>query len=443
MKNIVKYVLLAGILSLIVPVQAQEVANAGALSSLKTLKVDRGLTAEGKKCISCHADKNPGIINDWKDSRHAHVGVSCIDCHQVDKDQPHAAQNCDGVKGTEIHVSVLVSPKTCGRCHPVEVEQFSKSGHFRARHQIENRNKDGMAKLMYHHEGQNHPEFSKSPDTTGCMQCHGSVIKLDANKRPTTDTWPTFGIGTIYPDGSTGSCVACHSRHKFSIAEARHPRACASCHLGPDHPDIEVFENSRHGQVFLAEGHKWKMDSAPDAWEPGDYRGPTCATCHLSGIGELSSTHNISERLKYNLWAKVSKVRNSPDPLSMWTGDGPAGREKMKKVCSNCHTSQHTTGFFAEADKHVELYNVAYWAPAKKMHDELSAKGLLKKNPWDDEFQKVFYHLWHHEGRRMRHGAAMGAPDWAHWHGSFECMQDLYKLQSIHKKRMETGKIEE
>jgi hypothetical protein len=33
------------------------------------------------------------------------------------------------------------------------------------------------------------------------------------------------------------------------------------------------------------------------AREPGDYDAPTCAACHMSGIGELSSTHNVNERL--------------------------------------------------------------------------------------------------------------------------------------------------
>ena len=47
-----------------------------------------------------------------------------------------------------------------------------------------------------------------------------------------------------------------------------------------DHPDIEIFENSKHGHIFLSEGDDWNWDAAPDAWEPGDYRGPVCATCH-------------------------------------------------------------------------------------------------------------------------------------------------------------------
>ena len=77
------------------------------------------------------------------------------------------------------------------------------------------------------------------------------------------------------------------------------------------------------------------------------------------------------------------------------------------------------------------------------MLDELKAKGLLKENPWTDEFQKVFYHLWHHEGRRMRQGAMMGSADYAHWHGVFEVQQAMYELEEIYHKRLKTGKIEE
>lgn len=414
-------------------------------SNIKTLKVERGLSPEGQKCIECHAEKQPGIVADWKMSRHGHVGVSCIDCHQVDPGSPMASQTCPGVKGTDIYMSVAVTPKTCARCHSLEVEQFNASGHYRASlqyHAPDGRNFESMSALMQVHEGQGMEKFKNAADMTGCMQCHGSVVTLDGSGRPNKEGWPSAGIGTQYPDGSVGNCVVCHTRHRFNIAEARKPAACASCHLGPDHPDIEIFNNSKHGHIYNSEASEWNFASAPDAWEPGDYRAPTCAVCHQSGIGDLPTTHNISERLKWNLWAKRSNVRNSPDPLSMLTGDGEKGRMLMKKVCSNCHSSTHTDNFFDQADNHIELYNEGYYDVAEKMRKELAEKGLLKKNPWDDEFQKVYYHLWHHQGRRMRQGAAMGGPDYAHWHGVFELQQDLYELKHIYKQRMESGKIE-
>jgi len=414
-------------------------------SNIKTLKVERGLSPEGQKCVECHAEKSPGIVADWKMSRHGHVAVSCIDCHKVEAESPMAAQNCPGVKGTDIYISVMVTPKTCARCHSQEVDQFSVSGHYRAALQYqdpEGRNYKGMMALMQKHEGQSMEQYKDAANMTGCMQCHGSRVELDGSKRPVKEGWPAAGIGTIYPDGSVGNCVVCHTRHRFNIAEARKPAACASCHLGPDHPDIEIYNNSKHGHIYNAEASEWNFSSAPDAWEPGDYRAPTCATCHQSGIGELQTTHNVSERLKWNLWAVKSSVRNSPDPLSPLTGDSVKGRELMKKVCSNCHTKTHTDNFFEQADNHIELYNDGYIDVANKLLAELKEKGLLKENPWDDEFQKIYYHLWHHEGRRMRQGAAMGAPDYAHWHGVFELQQDLYELKHIHSMRIESGRIE-
>lgn len=422
------------------PVIIEVERNVGDMSvETFSLAVSRGMTEIGRQCVDCHRLEQPGIINDWKDSRHAHAGVSCIDCHQVTEDSPTATQHEDLI-GTDVYISVLVPPSTCARCHPAEYAQFNQSGHFRAYHQIIP--KESLHALIQKHEGQEHPEFGNAPDETGCMQCHGTELILDAENRPVNSTWPNMGMGNIYPDGSTGNCSTCHTRHRFSIVEARKPAACAACHLGPDHPDIEVYENSKHGQIYAAEGDVWVWDSAPDTWEPGDFRAPTCATCHMSGIGELATTHNITERLYWNLWATTSAVRDSTDVLSPLLGDGEAGRAKMKLVCNSCHGSLHTEGFFAQGDRAVQLYNEAYFASAEKMRSELADKGLLKENPWTDEFQIVYYYLWHHEGRRARHGAMMNAPDWAHWHGFFELQQDLYKLQEIFEKRMETGVIE-
>lgn len=410
------------------------------MSQVKTISFKRGLSETDKACVSCHQKVQPGIVSDWKDSRHSHVSVGCNDCHQADKSQPDARLHNKG-ELKNVYITPLVSPAVCGRCHSQEQEQFNQSGHFRSYRQIIP--KDSLHALVKVHEGRNNKELGNAPDETGCMQCHGTKIRLDKEGKPSPETWPNMGMGNIYPDGSTGNCAACHTRHKFSIAEARKPAACASCHLGPDHPDIEVYNNSKHGHIFNADGNNWKWDSPPDGWEPGDYRAPTCATCHMSGIGELNTTHNINERLYWNLWAKVSKVRNSDDVMSPLLGNGPEGRKKMEQVCSSCHSTTHTKGFFKQGDKAVKLYNVEYYTPAKAMLDELKSKGLLKDNPWTDEFQITFYHLWHHEGRRARHGAMMGAPDYAHWHGFFELQQDLYKLKAIHQKRLETGKIED
>lgn len=114
----------------------------------------------------------------------------------------------------------------------------------------------------------------------------------------------------------------------------------------------------------------------------------------------------------------------------------------MKKVCKNCHGPSHTEATMSTLDDSVELYN-EYYDGAQKMMAELKEKGLLKEDMWSDGFQELNYFLWHHTGRRARHGAAMNGPDYAHWHGFFQVFQVYKDMQDIYNNRIRTGKIEE
>ncbi len=420
------------------------------LAKSTNLVVKRGFSKEALQCIECHAKKTPGIVLQWKESRMAHAGVSCYDCHVVPKSSPMASQ-CEGVKGTNIFTSPMVSPKTCAKCHPTEAEQFTKSSHAK----LASRPVVDVPKFIKLQEFFEGGEFAGIPKgdsrstatrRTGCQMCHGSKVKLGPDKKPLSDGWPG-GIGTRYPDGSIGNCVSCHYRHRFSIEQARKPDTCGRCHLGPDHPDIEIYLESAHGQLYLAHGEKWKWDSAPDTWEPGDYEAPTCATCHMSGIGDLKTTHNVGERLYWDLMHKKSEVRGSADYLKKpfagpERGYGPKGRELMMKVCTNCHSGLHTKNFFQKVDDAVKLYNY-YYDKAVAMLQELKKRGLLKKDPWSDGFQELYYYFWHHVGRRARQGAAMDGPDYAHWHGFFQLFQVFKDMQNIYEWRIKHGKIEE
>ncbi|MDX2427652.1 MAG: multiheme c-type cytochrome, partial [Xanthomonadales bacterium] len=175
---------------------------------------------QAQECLDCHEEETPAMVADWRNSAHSENDVSCADCHVVDADSPMGTMHQE----TELKVSVLVPPTVCGNCHEDQVEEFNKSGHFRAyRQQIP---KDSLHALTSIHEGREHPEFGGAPNETGCIQCHGTEIKLDQNGKPTPETWPNSGIGNVYPDGSTGSCGVCHTRHSFSNAEARKPYAC-------------------------------------------------------------------------------------------------------------------------------------------------------------------------------------------------------------------------
>jgi hydroxylamine dehydrogenase len=97
-------------------------------------------------------------------------------------------------------------------------------------------------------------------------------------------------------------------------------------------------------------------------------------------------------------------------------------RQKMKNICSSCHGDAWINDFYDGFDKAVEEYNEVYFKPAKAKLDELYEKGLLDKTKFFDERLEVeYYELWHHEGRRARMGAMMMAPDYAWWHGFYEC----------------------
>ncbi|MDR3556224.1 MAG: multiheme c-type cytochrome [Syntrophobacteraceae bacterium] len=414
------------------------------------------ITKQAAECIACHSSKTPAVVQDWSKSAMAHAGISCFDCHTVSKDNPMANQNCPGVKGTDIYVSSLVSPKTCEKCHPTEVKQFQQSGHARGAIQAVSQPAD-LALIA--HEDMNMPQFKDAVFLTGCAQCHGSQIKMGADHMPTAGSWPVHGIGTLYPDGGVGNCTGCHLNHQFSIAQARKPSSCGTCHLGPDHPDIEIYTQSVHGMLFEARGDQFHWDSPPGGWQPGvDYSAPTCATCHMSGVNGLQPTHNVDLRLKWNLWAPVSNPRtggyDTAAKTYMETGkltegtplagnpQGPeAARKDMLQVCSACHSAQFAQNYLATADKQVELYN-KYSHAASEMIDTLTKKNLMMKDPWADPAFRAYYYMWHHEGRRMRQGAVMEGPDYSHWHGVFQLQQSLRILQAIYNQRIRTGKID-
>ena len=127
---------------------------------------------------------------------------------------------------------------------------------------------------------------------------------------PLLSNWPNQGVGRINPDGSWGSCTACHTRHRFSLEQARRPDACGKCHLGPDHPQMEVYKESKHGILYEAFRDKLNMDRT--SWIVGkDYTtAPTCSTCHMSATPTQGATHDVGERISWTLRPAISTKLN-------------------------------------------------------------------------------------------------------------------------------------
>ena len=394
---------------------------------LKVYRIERSVSAEAKECVDCHATQNRGIVGDWADSRHAHANVGCMDCHAVGAGDIDASKK--HLQYSKTKISAIVSPKDCSRCHPSEAAQYAKSKHANT-----------LEIVWKIDPWMNHGMNSDIERTTGCYHCHGSVVEV-VDGQLDAQGWPNVGVGRINPDGSKGSCSSCHTRHKFSLAEARKPEACGQCHLGPDHPQIEIFNESKHGAIYHAEGDSWNWNSPSGMWTPGvDYRAPTCSLCHMSGVNGVPTTHDVTERLAWETQAPLSVRPNEFKPWPAKT-DWKQEREKMKKVCLACHSQSWTDGHFNNLDASVENYNENYFKPMKKIVDELYEKKLLSKDKnLDEQLEIDMYELWHHEGRRARFGAAMMAPDYAWWHGFYELKKRCMIIETEAEELLKSGK---
>lgn len=395
--------------------------NGQDMTKEKEFRIERSIPEAGIACIQCHKKEQPGIFADWANSRHANANITCIDCHRAEAHDPDVsqahyqqyenAQDPFAAKKYRVPVSGVVTPKDCSRCHPDEAEQYSRSKHANTLEII--------WKIDPWLNGGMNSDVERS---AGCYYCHGSILKKTETGDLSADTWPNVGVGRVNLDGSLGSCTCCHTRHRFSLMEARKPEACGQCHLGPDHPQMEIYMESKHGDIYTAFGDRYNWTAAPGTWSAGvDFRGPTCATCHISGAGPVRTSHDVTERLSWELQAPLT-IR--PENFAALPSglDWQQEREKMQSVCSQCHGKQWVTDHYEKMDRVIAEYNNVYFKPAETMLNRLYEKGLLDKNRFFDEQLEVeYYELWHHEGRRARMGTAMMAPDYAWWHGFYEC----------------------
>jgi len=372
-----------------------------------TVVSPRAKAVAGQACIACHTNVSPGVVADWQGSKHFQANVDCMMCHvPVQPDRPDAFEHAGYT------IVTIVTPNDCAQCHQREGQEFLASRHAEAARFIGSLD-NFLGEVIGGGPAAN----------AGCKQCHGSTVQVVSGKQGMLDptTWPNTGIGRINPDGSHGTCTACHSRHAFSIEQARQPEVCGKCHIGPDHPQYEVWWESKHGaRYYEMQGLRLSMnlDKPAGQWWPGrDYSaGPTCASCHISATPNQPTTHDVGARISWTLRPVISTK------LENWEKK----RAAMQDVCVQCHAPQFTVNFYAQFDALVALYNEKFAAPAKEIMDKLYADGKLTQTPFDDEIEWVYYELWHHEGRRARHGASMAGPDYAWWHGLYEVAKHFY-----------------
>ena len=376
------------------------------------------LSEESAACNACHAQQTPAIVQQWGGSNHYRGNVGCFECHGAKPGAPGAYEH----NGSTIHT--IVTPAECARCHVREAAGFTASRHARAA-EILGSLDNTLAEVV---EGNTAFFGGSALLASGCQQCHGSAVKVDTGGRPTPDTWPNTGIGRINLDGSRGSCSACHQRHTFSAAQARVPDTCGKCHLGPDHPQKEIYEESKHGISFAANATRINIDRPK--WVVGeDYSvGPTCATCHMSATPNQGATHDVGDRISWNNRPEISIHADLADTRLGLADPIPwqKRRQAMKDVCAACHAPAFADSFYTQYDGLVDLYNQKFAEPGKAIFDALKQGGLAAGEPFAQNIDWTWYELWHHQGRRARHGASMQGPDYTHWHGLYEVAKAFY-----------------
>ena len=370
------------------------------------------LALSNDECVVCHRKATAGIVEQYGYSTMAAAGVSCRSCHEVAAEYAGAAPH----EGT--HVLRTPSAAKCQECHAAEVSQFAQSRHALPAYVAYAGSKDLAPVLLKQYESI--PEGSYAPDKSRHALY---VLEGPAVTRFACET--CHNVGLPHADGSVGQCQKCHLRHHFSLEQVRKPETCNACHIGPDHPQWEIYQESPHGIAYMTGGDDWNWHEKPGNLSVTDMPAPTCATCHMSGFGASSTTHDVGDRLTWYLFAPVSERRPA------WQDN----QVRMTGVCFTCHNRNFIESFYAGANEATEAVN-AWVVDSQEIVKPLTAAGLMTDQPFDEPIDFTYFNLWHHWGRTAKFGTWMQGPDYVQWHGAYEILHDLAELREMTAEKL-------
>ncbi len=384
--------------------------------------------AYGQECVTCHKQVTPNIVADWQTSKHSQNAIDCSVCHG------------DGHKSAaDVAQARIPTPETCATCHATQVEQFKGGKHAAAW--------AAMKAMPTTHW----LPMALTEGMKGCGGCHKVGLKSESEIAELKKSGPGFGVA---------SCDACHTRHAFSVVEARQPQACQTCHMGFDHPQWEMYSASKHGVRYLLKQNKTL---------PETVAAPTCQTCHmqegnhavrtawgflavrlpmpedkqwaadratiLQALGVLDPAGNPTARLDVVKAADVARLTQD---------DWQKERDKMLKTCNQCHSLTFARGELEKGDQMIREAD-RLLAQAIRIVADLYKDGILAKpagyvHAFPDLLafhdaptaieQKLFVmHLEH----RMRafQGTFHANPDYALWYGWSEMQRDLTEIREM------------
>ncbi len=393
--------------------------------------------ALAQQCVDCHSKITPSIVSDWQLSKHKQAGIDCAICHG---DQHTTAQDVAKVK--------IPTPETCATCHDTQVRQFKGGKHAFAW---------AAMKAMPTAHAQ---PVALMEGMKGCGGCHKIGVKSEAEIKDLKKSGAGFGVA---------SCDACHTRHLFSVKEARQPQACQTCHMGFDHPQWEMYSGSKHGVRYLLK----QNNTLPEG-----VAAPTCQTCHMqegnhavrAGWGFLAVRLPLPEDKQWAAdRATVLQGLGVLDPAGKPTGrvdvvkaadvarlsqeEWQKDRDKMLKTCNQCHSANFAKAELEKGDQMIKevdhLMAEAIRTVAALYKDGVLAKPKNYAYAFPDLLtfhdapttieQKLFVMFLEHRMRAFQ-GTFHANPDYALWYGWSEMRRDLTEIKTLAEDMRKTAK---
>jgi hydroxylamine dehydrogenase len=356
------------------------------------------------KCAECHVQQQYSVVHEYEMSVHAQKGINCLDCHKP----------AEGQQKKDHHgfvVSTKLTAGNCRSCHEPIYQEFLRSRHA------------APSWAAVYGEAALRPEqvaFAEQFQPGGTRRPPHPLTAIEGPSATTSGCAQCHAVGKPNDDGTIGTCTACHTRHTSSVAIARLPTTCGQCHLGPDHSQLEIYEESKHGVMFHAQEKLLNLEAPPKTLSTRDMFVPTCATCHMSGLNGQKVTHDPSDRLSYYLADPITKPRPNKDRAQI----------AMKQLCVQCHTPALVDRVYVDAEKVVASTN-AKVQTASDIMAGLRNDGVLSGPPFTQPIDFIYFDLWHYDGRTSKHGAFMGGADFVQWHGSYPMLARTVELRAL------------
>jgi hydroxylamine dehydrogenase len=377
-------------------------------------------------CIDCHKKETPHVVSDWQLSKHSQNGIACPSCHG------------DGHRSRDdVAKAKLPTPLTCGKCHEEKLKQYKSGKHALAWAAME-------AMPTIHWQPMGLIEGLK-----GCGGCHKIGMKTEEEIRALRESGQVFG---------NAACDSCHTRHIFSVQEAKQPQACETCHTGFDHSQWEMYSGSKHGVRALLKQAKIL---------PANTAAPTCQTCHMkdgnhsvrAAWGFLGIRLPMPEDKQWaadrttileamgmlkpgGKTAPRFEVMKTDDVIRMTQEEWQKDRDKMIDTCHQCHSINFARSELEKGDRMIKsadhLMAEAIRIVAGLYRDGILVKPRAYAYPFPDLLtffdaptvieQKLFVMFSEHRKRTFQ-GAFHANPDYALWYGWSEMERDLIEIK--------------